>query len=169
MLSNIEIMHMNITGITNRWDKYFFTNAVVAAGMSTCLRRSVGAVLVKDKRIIATGFNGQVKNTEHCKTCYRIENEIPSGQMSEKCFAVHAEQNAIAQCASQGISSQNSTLYCTHKPCFTCAKILFNSGIIEINYLEDYPDELTEHLFNETGTLYVTSDEFHKFLKNKKR
>jgi dCMP deaminase len=158
-----------IEQIRNKWDRYFFKNTLLAAEMSTCLRRSVGAILVKDKRIIATGFNGQVSGTEHCKTCYRLENNVPSGQMSEKCFAVHAEQNIIAQCASQGISSQNTTLYCTHKPCFTCAKILFNSGVIEINYLEDYPDELTDHLFNETGTLYATWDKFFNFLKNKKR
>lgn len=143
-----------IEQIKNKWDKYFFKNTLLAAEMSTCLRRSVGAILVKDKRIIATGFNGQVSGTEHCKTCYRLENNIPSGQMSEKCFAVHAEQNVLTQCALQGISSKDTKLYCTHKPCFTCLKMLLNAGITSILFLEDYPDTLSERLFAKTGNIY---------------
>lgn len=125
-------------------DTYFMKMARVVAERSTCLRRQVGAVLVKDSHVLSTGYNGAARGVEHCKTCMRTG--IPSGERHELCRAVHAEANAIAQAALHGISTEGSTVYCTHQPCFMCAKLLLNAGVRRVVYQEGYPDELTDTL-----------------------
>jgi dCMP deaminase len=135
------------------WEEYFMENALLASTMSTCLRRNVGAIVVREKRILATGFNGQISGGKHCEECFRIKENIPSGQMLDRCKAVHAEANAIAQCASNGISCKGAILVVTHKPCFTCFKLAANSGISSILWNEEYPDKLTNEAMEEIGVL----------------
>jgi dCMP deaminase len=135
------------------WDEYFMTIAGQVAGRSTCLRRHAGAVLVKDKRILATGYNGAPTGLAHCADvgCLREERGIPSGQQHELCRAIHAEQNAVVQAARYGISIEGATAYCTHQPCVLCAKILINAGVREIAFRDPYPDALSEELLAEAG------------------
>jgi len=119
---------------------------------STCTRRHVGAVLVKDKRILATGYNGAPTGLAHCGQigCLREQKQVPSGQRHELCRGLHAEQNAIIQAAYHGISIEGATLFCTTMPCSICLKMLLNAGIQEVVYEEGYPDELTEALLKES-------------------
>jgi dCMP deaminase len=126
------------------WDEYFMKIACLVAERSTCLRRHVGGLLVKDKRIIATGYNGAPSGFEHCAKvgCLRDRMNIPSGERHELCRGLHAEQNAILQAALYGQDTRNSTLYCTHKPCLLCAKMLINAGVKRVVIADDYPDEL---------------------------
>lgn len=126
------------------WDEYFLEMAGLVAKRSTCLRRSVGAILVKDKRILATGYNGAPKGLAHCLDvgCLREKLKIPSGQRHELCRALHAEQNALIQASLYGISVKGSTLYATCQPCVICAKMLINAGIIEIVIADGYPDKM---------------------------
>jgi dCMP deaminase len=126
------------------WDEYFLEMAGLVAKRSTCLRRSVGAVLVKDKRILATGYNGAPKGLAHCLDvgCLREKLKIPSGQRHELCRALHAEQNALIQASLYGVSVKNSTLYSTCQPCVICAKMLINAGIAEIVIADGYPDKM---------------------------
>jgi len=144
-----------MTHITNfkrpSWDEYFMRIAILAATRSTCLRRQVGAVLVKDKRVLATGYNGSPAGLEHCLDigCLREELGIPSGERHELCRAIHAEQNAIVQAATSGTSIEGATLYCTTSPCVLCAKLLINSGIKEIYAGEGYPDDLSRKMLDE--------------------
>lgn len=121
---------------------------------STCLRRQTGAVLVRDKRILTTGYNGAPRGLRHCLEigCLREEQRIASGERHELCRGLHAEQNAILQAAIYGVSVDKAILYTTHFPCSLCAKMLINAGIIKILYLEEYPDELSLSLFKEAGT-----------------
>ncbi len=135
------------------WDEYFFEIAKIVAKRSTCLRRHVGAILVKDKRIIATGYNGAPSQLKHCLEvgCIRESNNVPSGQRHELCRGIHAEQNLIIQAAFYGVSIADSTLYCTNFPCSICAKMLINAGIKKIYYLDGYPDELSEELIKEAS------------------
>ncbi|MCX7730964.1 MAG: cytidine/deoxycytidylate deaminase family protein [Candidatus Caldatribacterium sp.] len=135
------------------WDEYFIAIAHLVATRSTCIRRQVGAVLVKDKRILATGYNGAPTGIAHCTedTCLRNVKNVPSGQMHELCRGLHAEQNVIIQAALYGVSTKGSTLYCTHKPCILCVKMLINAGIIRIVYENPYPDPLAEALLEEAG------------------
>lgn len=135
------------------WDSYFMEIAKLARTRSTCLRRQVGAVLVKEKRVIATGYNGTVSGTKHCdvKGCLRQKLNIPSGQQHEICNAIHAEQNCLLQCAKFGIEANGSTMYVTDKPCYICAKMIAQAGIRRVVFLGDYPDSLTENLFKECG------------------
>ncbi len=123
-------------------DEYFMEIASVVAKRSTCLRNQVGAVIVRDKRIIATGYNGAPKGLPHCLDigCIREQNNIPSGERHELCRAVHAEQNAILQAAIHGVSTENATMYCTHQPCILCAKMMINAGIKKVVYANQYPD-----------------------------
>lgn len=123
-------------------DAYFMEIAAVVAKRSTCLRRQVGAVLVKDKHILATGYNGAPKGLKHCSEtgCLRQQMEVPSGERHELCRAVHAEQNAIAQAALHGVSVEGSTLYCTLSPCSLCAKLLINAGIKRVVHDGAYAD-----------------------------
>ncbi len=133
------------------WDEYFMKMAHLIATRSTCLRRSVGAVLVRDKHVIATGYNGAPKDIRHCKTCLREEMNVPSGQRHELCRGLHAEQNAIIQAAVFGISTKGSVLYCTTQPCIICTKMLINAGITKIYITESYPDKLAEEFIIESG------------------
>ena len=123
------------------------------AKRSTCLRRSVGAVIVRDKRILATGYNGAPKGMKHCTDigCLREQLKIPSGERHEICRGVHAEQNAILQAAYFGFSVKDSMMYCSISPCVTCAKMLINVGINEVIYGEDYDDNLAREMLQEKG------------------
>ena len=135
------------------WPEYFMAIAKMVAKRSTCLRRSVGAILVKDKRILATGYNGAPAGLKHCEEvgCLRESSSIPSGQRHELCRGLHAEQNVIIQAAYHGISIKGATLYCTNKPCVICSKMLINSGIRKIYYEEGYDDALSDQMFAEAG------------------
>ncbi len=133
------------------WDEYFMRIAHVVASRSTCLRRKVGAVLVKDKRILATGYNGAPKGLPHCKTCLREELGVPSGQRHELCRGVHAEQNAIIQAAVFGVSTKGAALYTTTFPCIICAKMLVNAELDEIVYDSDYEDPESVKILKEAG------------------
>ena len=136
------------------WDEYFMTLANQVATRTTCIRRGVGCVLVRDKRILATGYNGApagVKSCEEKGECLRRKLNVPSGTKQELCFAVHAEQNAVIQAARYGINVSGATLYCTHQPCVICAKIIINAGITRVVYKEGYPDEFSLRLFEEAG------------------
>ena len=135
------------------WEVYFLKIAQLASTRSTCIRRHVGAVLVKEKKILATGYNGVPSGISHCADvgCLRDEEQIPSGQRHELCRGLHAEQNAILQAAYHGVSIQGSVLFCTNFPCVICSKMLINAGIRQIFYLEGYPDSLSETMLNEAG------------------
>jgi dCMP deaminase len=123
------------------------------AKRTTCMRRAVGAVIVKDKRILATGYNGVPQGIEHCLTrgCLREQLGIPSGQRHEICRGLHAEQNAIIQAAKAGTTIDGAMIYITTQPCIICAKMLINAGITEIVFEQSYPDELTEGMLAESG------------------
>lgn len=125
--------------------------AILVSERSTCLRRKVGAVLVKDKRILATGYNGAPSGIDHCdqRGCLRKELNIPSGQRHEICRGLHAEQNVILQAAYHGVSAQNSSLYITNAPCSICAKMILNAGIKEVVIFDEYPDEMALGFLNE--------------------
>ncbi len=137
------------------WDQYFIDIANLVKTRSTCTRRQVGAVVVKDKRILSTGYNGAPNACSHCSEigCLRTKLNIPSGERHELCRALHAEQNAIAQSAKYGISMEGATIYVTAQPCSLCAKILINSGIAKIIYQGTYPDELSLELLKEAGII----------------
>jgi dCMP deaminase len=126
--------------------------AYLAASRSTCLRRKVGAVLVKDKHVLSTGYNGPPKGLKHCDEtgCLRIQLHIPSGERHEICRGLHAEQNAIIQAAVFGVSIKDSIIYVTNTPCVVCAKMLINAGVQEIIYDGDYPDELASTMLQES-------------------
>lgn len=123
----------------------------MVARRSTCIRRQVGALIVKDKRILSTGYNGAPLGLKHCEEvgCIRKESNIPSGERHELCRGLHAEQNAIIQAAYHGISIKGSTLYSTNSPCVICAKMIINAGIEEIIYEEGYDDPLAVKLLEE--------------------
>ncbi|MHC1716103.1 MAG: cytidine/deoxycytidylate deaminase family protein [Acidaminococcaceae bacterium] len=139
------------------WDSYFMEMAQVASKRSTCMRRSVGAVIVKDKRLLATGYNGTPRGMAHCEEvgCLRTKLNVPSGKMHELCRGIHAEQNAVIQAAVHGVSVDGGTLYCTHQPCVVCTKILINAGIKRIVYANPYPDELAENMMKEATELEI--------------
>ncbi|MBA4393539.1 MAG: cytidine deaminase [Desulfobacca sp.] len=130
------------------WPVYFMDIADLVARRSTCRRRQVGAVAVKDKRILATGYNGAPSGIAHCLEvgCLREQEGIPSGERHELCLGIHAEQNVIIQAAFHGIPIQGATLYCTNLPCVICSKMIINAGIREIVYREGYADTLSEDL-----------------------
>ncbi|KUJ96107.1 MAG: dCMP deaminase [Desulfonauticus sp.] len=125
--------------------------ATLVAERSTCLRRKVGAIAVKDKRILATGYNGAPAGLAHCLEigCLREKLQIPSGERHELCRGLHAEQNVIIQCAVHGVSLQGATIYCTTQPCLICTKMLINCGIKEIYFAEGYPDNLAQEMLKE--------------------
>jgi len=127
------------------WREYFMEIARLVSLRSSCIRRKVGAVIVKDKRILATGYNGVPKNIKHCNNdnCIRSKLNIPSGQRHELCRGLHAEQNAIIQAALYGISIAGADIYCTTQPCIVCAKMLINADIKTIYFSGDYPDKLS--------------------------
>ena len=133
------------------WQEYFIEIARLVSKRSTCTRRRVGAVLVKDKRVLATGYNGAPSGLEHCAAigCLREKQSVPSGQRHELCRGLHAEQNAIIQAAAHGISIRGAMLFCTTLPCSICLKMLINAGIASIVYEEGYPDDLSQALLQE--------------------
>jgi len=132
-------------------DEYFMEMAQLVSSRSTCLRRKVGAVIVKEKRVLSTGYNGSPKGTKHCEElgCIRVKMNVPSGTRHELCRGVHAEQNAVTQAAYFGVSVDGATIYTTTYPCSMCAKILINAGIKEIIYSEGYADDLSKELLDE--------------------
>lgn len=146
------------------WDSYFMQIAHLVATRSTCIRRRVGAVIVKDKRILSTGYNGVPSGLLHCLDigCLRDKLKIPSGERQELCRGLHAEQNAIIQGAMYGVSLMGSVIYVTNQPCITCAKMLIQSGIIKIYYQGDYPDPLSLEMLDEAGIETI------KFFPNEK-
>jgi len=134
------------------WDEYFMKIVHDVSERSTCLRRSVGAILVKDKQIISTGYNGPPRGTPHCDEkggCLREKLKVPSGEREELCRASHAEENAIVQAARHGISTNGSTLYIKNFPCSKCAKLLINAGIVEVVYANPYNAGLSAELLEE--------------------
>ncbi len=135
------------------WDEYFMDITALVAGRATCLRRRVGAVLVREQRIVATGYNGAPVGVRHCLEvgCLRAQMGIPSGERHELCRGLHAEQNAIIQAALYGVSIEGAILYCTTMPCIICTKMLINSRIQEIVYREGYPDQLAADMLAEAG------------------
>lgn len=136
------------------WDEYFMQMAELTAKRSTCMRRQVGAVIVKDRHIIATGYNGAPRGLKHCDElggCLRQKLGVPSGQRHELCRALHAEQNAIIQAATLGQSIEDGTIYVTHQPCVICAKMIINAGIKRIVVRECYPDEMATEILDEAG------------------
>jgi len=135
------------------WDEYFMNIAELAATRSTCLRRQVGSVIVKDKKILATGYNGAPSGLKHCLDigCLRDKLGIPSGERHELCRATHAEQNAIAQAALFGVSIKDSTLYSTTQPCILCTKLIINAGIKKIVIKDSYPDRMSREMLKEAG------------------
>lgn len=134
------------------YDEYFMEMAHVVAKRSTCLRRKVGAILVKEKHILSTGYNGAPKGLRHCceTGCLRENMNIPSGERHELCRGLHAEQNAIIQAAVFGTSIKGSVLYCTNTPCVVCVKMLINAGVTEIIYAGEYPDNLAKVMMDES-------------------
>ena len=151
-------------------DEYFMAMAELAATRSTCLRRHVGAVIVKDKQVLSTGYNGAPKDLPHCSEvgCRREELGIESGTRHELCRGVHAEQNAVIQAAVFGVSVNGATLYSTHHPCVLCVKILINAGIERVVYKEGYPDDLAQEILNESDMIIEeftgkSKDEFENY------
>lgn len=140
----------------NKWDTRFMEMATLVSTWSSCFQdnRHVGAIIVKDKRILTTGYNGAPSGINTCvdrNECIRRINNIPSGTCQEFCYAVHAEQNAIIQAARLGVSINGATIYCTHQPCVICARMIINSGIVRLVYKEGYPDKFALQLFEEAG------------------
>ncbi len=131
------------------WDEYFMEITRLVVSRSTCLRRQVGAVVVKDKKILATGYNGAPSGLPHCLEvgCLREEMGIPSGERHELCRGLHAEQNAIIQAAYHGVSINGATLYCTNLPCIICTKMLINAGIERVVYEQGYADPLASQMW----------------------
>ena len=144
----------------NKWDERFMQMAETVAGWSSCYQqnRHVGAVIVRDKRILTTGYNGAPAGLKSCAergSCLRRERNIASGTMQEVCYAVHAEQNAIIQAAKLGVSLENSVMYVTHQPCVICTRMIINSGVKRVVYKNGYPDDFALQLFLESGVELV--------------
>lgn len=135
------------------WDEYFMNMLEVIKTRSTCIRRQVAAVIVKDRQIISTGYNGSAKGLRHCEEvgCLREQMGIPSGQRHELCRGIHAEQNAIIQASLHGVSIEGADIYITCSPCVLCSRMLINAGIKRIVYRGDYPDELAMDMLKEAG------------------
>lgn len=142
------------------WDSYFMDITMLVGKRSTCLRRAVGAVIVKDKRILSTGYNGAPTGIRHCLEtgCLREQLNIESGQRHELCRGIHAEQNAIIQAAYHGVSVKEASLYCTNLPCSICAKMIINAGIRKIYYQSGYADALSREMLQEAGVEIVKLD-----------
>ena len=139
----------------DKWDKRFMELTELVGSWASCYRRQVGAVIIKDKRVMTTGYNGASEGISSCMErgeCIREKLNIPSGTHAETCYAAHAEQNAIIQAARYGINIDGATLYCTHQPCGICAKMIINSGIKRVVYKDGYPDEFSMQLFREANT-----------------
>ena len=152
-MSESVILQEHTTGVRPDWDEYFLDIVALVARRATCLRRSVGALLVRDRRLLATGYNGAPSGLRHCLDigCLRDELKIPSGERHELCRGLHAEQNAIIQAAFHGVSVNGATLYCTNHPCIICAKMIINAGIRRIIIRDGYRDDMAEKMFIEAG------------------
>ena len=151
----------------DKWDKRFAEMARLVATWSSCFQenRHVGAVIVREKRILTTGYNGAPSGVSSCAErgeCLRRKLNVPSGTKQELCYAVHAEQNAIIQAARQGINISGATLYCTHQPCVICAKMIINAGISRVVYKEGYPDDFSVRLFREANVLLQKYEDLEK-------
>jgi len=144
---------MSDNGMRPSWETYFMDIAHLVAKRSTCRRRAVGALLVKDKRILSTGYNGAPSGLKHCLDigCLREELNIASGERHELCRGIHAEQNAIIQAALHGVSIKDATLFCTNQPCLICAKMLINAGITKVYYHSGYADAMSIEMFKEAN------------------
>ena len=143
------------------WDEYFMQMAELTAKRSTCLRRNVGAAIVQNKHVVATGYNGAPRGLKHCGEiggCLREQLKVPSGQRHELCRALHAEQNAIIQAASLGQSIEGATIYITHHPCNICAKMIVNAGIKRIVVRQNYPDKMAREILDEAGLTVETKE-----------
>jgi dCMP deaminase len=142
------------------WDAYFMGITQLVSQRSTCTRRAVGAIIVKDKRILSTGYNGAPSGIRHCLEvgCLREALNVPSGERHELCRGIHAEQNAIIQAAYHGVSVKEAVLYCTNQPCSICAKMLINAGIRRICYRSGYSDPLSQEMLQEAGVELVHID-----------
>lgn len=138
------------------WDEYFLKISFLVAERSTCRRHHVGAVIVKDRRLLTTGYNGAAAGVKDCLElgCLRDQMDIPSGERHEVCRAIHAEQNAIIQAGLHGVSIEGATMYCTHPPCILCAKMLVNARVKRFVTSGDYPDKAALELFKEAGVLF---------------
>jgi len=149
------------------WEEYFMDITHLVAKRSTCLRRQVGTVLVKDKKILATGYNGAPSRLEHCLDigCLREKLGIPSGERHELCRGLHAEQNAIIQAAYHGVEIRGATLYCTNHPCIICSKMIINAGIQKVVYEDGYADVLAKEMLKESG---IKIDKFNRKPKAKR-
>ena len=148
----------------DKWDARFIELAETIAHWSSCYKpdRKIGAVIVRNKRILTTGYKGAPAGIKSCKEkgeCMRVNLGIPSGTQHELCYAIHAEQNAIIQAAKIGVSIEGATLYCTHYPCTICAKMIVNAGIRRIVYIHPYPDTFSTQILEEGG---VVVEQFHK-------
>ncbi len=143
----------NVAGDRPDWQKYFMEIAQLVATRSTCLRRRVGALIVKDNRILSTGYNGAPAGIGHCleRGCIRAAMKIPSGERHELCRGLHAEQNAIIQAAYHGVTINGADIYCTNQPCIICSKMIINAGIKKIYIADSYPDALGEEMLQEAG------------------
>lgn len=140
-------------GLRPDWDAYFMEIATIVSKRSTCRRRNVGALVVKEKRILATGYNGAPSGLRHCieSDCLRETMEVPPGERHELCRGLHAEQNAIIQAAYHGVSIRGAYIYSTHLPCSICMKMVINAGIVKVIYLDGYPDRLSMELIEEAS------------------
>ncbi len=151
------------------WHVYFMGITELVATRSTCTRRKVGAIVVKDKQILCSGYNGAPAGVPHCAEtgCLRLQLKVPSGEKHELCRGVHAEQNAIVQAASHGISLKGSVLYCTNQPCSICAKMIINTGIEKVYYTDGYDDPLALEMMEQAGLALirlekVTAEQYHE-------
>ncbi len=142
------------------WQKYFIEMAYLVSSRSTCLRRKVGAIIVKNNQVLATGYNGAPKSVPHCSVtgCLREQLNVPSGERHELCRGVHAEQNAIIQAAVNGTSIQNAELYCTTQPCIICAKMIINSEIKRVFVAESYNDKMSLEMFTQANVELIKVD-----------
>jgi dCMP deaminase len=145
------------------WEKYFMDITCLVAKRSTCTRRAVGAIIVKDRRVLATGYNGAPSQVRHCAEtgCLRAQLAVPSGERHELCRGIHAEQNAIIQAAYHGASIKGGTLYCTNLPCSICAKMIINAGIRKIIYQSGYADAISQEMLDEARVelIHLENDE----------
>ena len=143
------------------WDTYFMNITTLVSQRSTCTRRAVGAIIVKDKRILSTSYNGAPSGIRHCLEvgCLRESLQVPSGERHELCRGIHAEQNAIIQAAYHGVSVKNADLYCTNQPCAICAKMIINAGIKKIYYQSGYTDALAQEMLSEAGIDLIKHDD----------
>lgn len=144
----------------DKWDKRFMDLAETISKWSSCFKddRSIGAVIVRNKRILTTGYNGAPSGIKSCKEkgeCLRQKLAIPSGTQHELCFAIHAEQNAIIQAAKLGVCIEGATLYCTHQPCVICSKMIVNAGLSRVVYAKPYPDNFSHEIFKEAGVKLI--------------